>query len=73
MPVKTGARVDGGKDSYWLILTIYISNSPPHHPRPQSSCDAAIDSIAVTLHDETLSLVRQLDKKELFYVILLQV
>jgi hypothetical protein len=32
MPVKTGARVDGGKDSYWLILTIYISYNPPPPP-----------------------------------------
>jgi hypothetical protein len=71
MPVKTGARVDGSMDSYWLISAICISYNPQTPPTTSSSCDAARDSIAVTLPDRTLSVVQQLDKNELFYVILL--
>jgi hypothetical protein len=72
MAATIGAWVDGCTNIYWLISAIYISYNPPPPPRQNSSCDAAIESIAVTLPDETLSVVRQLDKKELFYVILLQ-
>jgi hypothetical protein len=32
MPYNTGAQIDGGMDSYWLILAIYISYNPSPPP-----------------------------------------